>query len=42
MLGTIAQIVTDALIKVFHFPELVTVLISVLPIVEARGAIPIA
>jgi uncharacterized membrane protein len=42
LLGTIAQIVTDALIKVFHFPELVTVLISVLPIVEARGAIPIA
>ncbi len=42
MLGNIAQTVTDALIKVFHFPELVTVLISVLPIVEARGAIPIA
>ena len=42
MLCNIAQTVTDALIKVFKFPELVTVLISILPIIEARGAIPIA
>ena len=42
MLATIAQTITDALLKVFRFPELVTVLISVLPIVEARGAVPIA
>lgn len=42
MLSSVTQIITDALLKVFRFPELVTVLISVLPIVEARGAIPMA
>lgn len=42
MLSGFTQIITDALLKVFGFPELVTVFISVLPIVEARGAIPIA
>lgn len=38
----LTQTITDALLKVFRYPELVTVLISILPIVEARGAIPIA
>ncbi|MDE7394735.1 MAG: small multi-drug export protein [Clostridiales bacterium] len=38
----LTQIIQNGLLRVFKFPELVTVLISVLPIVEARGAIPIA
>ncbi|MDE6397828.1 MAG: small multi-drug export protein [Clostridiales bacterium] len=42
LLCSLTQTITDALIKIFRFPELVTVLISVLPIVEARGAIPVA
>ena len=42
LLCSLTQIITDALLKVFRFPELVTVIISVLPIVEARGAIPVA
>ena len=36
------QIIQNGLLRAFKLPELVTVLISVLPIVEARGAIPIA
>ena len=36
------QIIQSGLLRAFKFPELVTVLISVLPIVEVRGAIPIA
>ena len=42
MLCNVTQIIQDALLKVFKFEELVTVIISILPIVEARGAIPIA
>lgn len=42
MVGNLTEIITQALLKAFRFPELVTVLISVLPIVEARGAIPVA
>ena len=42
MYGNLTEIITQALLKAFRFPELVTVLISVLPIVEARGAIPVA
>lgn len=38
----LTQIIQDGLLHAFKFPELVTVLISILPIVEARGAIPIA
>ena len=41
-MNEIIQIITQAMLKVFRFPELVTVFISILPIVEARGAIPIA
>ena len=36
------QVIQNGLLRAFKLPELVTVLISVLPIVEARGAIPIA
>ena len=41
-LNELIEIITQAMLKAFRFPELVTVLISILPIVEARGAIPIA
>lgn len=42
MLCTITDTIKNALLQVFRLPELVTLFISVLPIVEARGAIPIA
>ncbi|WP_251547576.1 COG2426 family protein [Pumilibacter intestinalis] len=42
MICGFTDVITQALLKVFRLPELVTIFISVLPIVEARGAIPIA
>lgn len=42
MFCTIADTITEALLNIFKSKELVTVLISVLPIVEARGAVPVA
>lgn len=42
MLNDFVRTITQAMLHAFKYPELVTVLISVLPIVEARGAIPIA
>lgn len=41
MIGSITTVIQDAMLRLFRLPELVTVFISVLPIVEARGAIPI-
>lgn len=35
------EMIRNGMLSVFKFEELVTVLISILPIVEARGAIPI-
>ena len=37
----IAETIFEALLKVFVFPELVVVIIAIIPIVEARLAIPI-
>lgn len=42
MFCSIADTITQVLLNIFKSPELVTVLISILPIVEARGAIPVA
>lgn len=39
---SMADKITQAFLEIFKSKELVTVLISILPIVEARGAIPIA
>lgn len=41
-MAEIADIIFDALLKVFKYKEIVVALISILPIVEARLAIPIA
>ena len=41
-MSEIADIIFEALLKVFKYKEIVVVLISILPIVEARLAIPIA
>lgn len=37
----VAEAIFEALLKVFVFPELVVVLVSIIPIVEARLAVPI-
>lgn len=37
----VAETIFEALLSVFKFPELVVVLVSVIPIVEARLAVPI-
>lgn len=42
LLCSLTDTIKDAMLQVFRFPELVTIFISILPIVEARGAIPIA
>ena len=42
MFCSIADTITQTLLRIFKSEELVTVLISILPIVEARGAIPVA
>lgn len=42
LLGSVTDTIKEAMLRVFRLPELVTVFISVLPIVEARGAIPMA
>lgn len=42
MLSSITDTITQAMLKAFHEPWLVTVLVSVIPIVEARGAVPFA
>lgn len=42
MIDQFIKIVQDSMLTVFRLPELVTMFISILPIVEARGAIPIA
>lgn len=42
MLSSITDTITQAMLKAFHYPELVTVLVAILPIVEARGAVPFA
>lgn len=41
MIDRMIQVILDFLIRVFVHPEIVTVLIAILPIVEARLAIPI-
>lgn len=42
MVSSITEVIGKAMLQVFKLPELVTVFISILPIVEARGAIPMA
>lgn len=42
MLDAFIEHIKNGLLYVFRLPELVTVFISVLPIVEVRGAIPVA
>lgn len=41
-IDTFIDMICKWLLSVFHFEQVVVVLISILPIVEARGAIPIA
>lgn len=42
MINNFIEWVQNGMLAIFKSPELVTILISILPIVEARGAIPIA
>ena len=42
LISSLTDTITEAMLKAFHYPELVTVLVAILPIVEARGAIPFA
>ena len=42
MISSLTDTITQAMLKAFHYPELVTVLVAILPIVEARGAVPAA
>ena len=39
MLSSITDTITQAMLKAFHYPWLVTVLVSIIPLVESRGAI---
>ena len=41
MIDRLIENILDFLIKVFVYPQIVTVLIAALPIVEARLAMPI-
>lgn len=42
MISSVTEVIGKAMLQVFRLPELVTLFISILPIVEARGAIPMA